>query len=77
MFRKRVNETQEYLPGSNVIPATKLVIPMPKRRDTLVGTLRETYGEGFAPGVQPDTRLDTLLEMEGVSSLSELLKKLA
>lgn len=29
-----------------------------KRGDTRVGTLRETYGADFAPGVRSDTRLD-------------------
>ena len=46
-----------------------------KRGDTLVGTLRETYGENFAPGVRSDTRLDTLLDREGVTTLSELIHK--
>jgi hypothetical protein len=46
-----------------------------KRSDTLVGTLRETYGEDFASGVRSDTKLGTLLDREGVDSLSEYLKK--
>jgi hypothetical protein len=46
-----------------------------KRSDTLVGTLRNTYGEGFAPGVRSDMQLGTLLDREGASSLSELVKK--
>jgi hypothetical protein len=33
-----------------------------KRGDTLVGTLRREYGDGFAPGVRADMRLDTLRE---------------
>ena len=45
-----------------------------KRGDTRVGTLRETYGPDFAPGVRSDTRLDTLRERTG-KSLSELAKK--
>jgi hypothetical protein len=45
-----------------------------KRGDTLVGTLREEYGSGFAPGVRSDMRLDTLLEEAGVNSLSEYRK---
>lgn len=45
-----------------------------KRGDTLVGTLRETYGPDFAPGVRSDTRLDTLRERTG-KSLSEMIKK--
>ena len=42
---------------------------------TQVGTLRETYGEGFAPGARRDMKLDTLLERTGARSLSEFLKK--
>jgi hypothetical protein len=44
-----------------------------KRGDTLVGTLRQTYGESFAKGHRPDMRLDTLLEREGATSLSDYL----
>jgi len=44
-----------------------------KRGDTLVRTLRETYGPEFAPGVRSDMRLDTLRERTG-QSLSEMLK---
>jgi hypothetical protein len=33
-----------------------------KRGDTLVGTLRQTYGPDFAPGARSDMRLDTLLD---------------
>lgn len=43
-----------------------------KRRDTLVSTLRGIYGDGFAPGVRSDAQLGTLLDREGVSTLSEL-----
>lgn len=46
-----------------------------KRSDTLVGTLRETYGEEFARGVRSDMELGTLLEREGVDSLTEYLRK--
>jgi hypothetical protein len=45
-----------------------------KRGDTLVRTLRETYGADFAPGVRSDTRLDTLRQRAGGASLSKLLK---
>ncbi len=45
-----------------------------KRGDTLVGTLRETYGAEFARGVRSDTRLDTLRELTG-KSLSEMIKR--
>jgi hypothetical protein len=44
-----------------------------KRGDTLVGTLRKTYGPDFASGVRSDTRLDTLRERTG-GSLSKILK---
>ena len=46
-----------------------------KRGDTLVRTLRETYGSEFAPCVRGDTRLDTLRERAGGASLSKILKK--
>jgi len=46
-----------------------------KRGDTLVGTLRETYGPNFAPGVRSDTRLDTLRQRAGVDSLSKILNR--
>jgi hypothetical protein len=46
-----------------------------KHRNTLVGTLRDTYGEGFGAGTRSDAKLSTLLEKEGVESLSQLLKK--
>ena len=42
---------------------------------TRVGTLRETYGEGFAPGARSDMKLDTLLEKTGAKSLTELVKR--
>lgn len=45
-----------------------------KRGDTLVRTLREEYGQGFAPSVRADMRLDTLLERDGATSLSEYLR---
>jgi hypothetical protein len=44
-----------------------------KRGDTLVGTLRKTYGPEFASGVRSDMRLDTLRKRTG-GSLSQLLK---
>jgi hypothetical protein len=43
-----------------------------KRGDTLVRTLRETYGPDFAPGVRSDAKLETLRERTG-KSLSELV----
>ena len=45
-----------------------------KNGTTHVGTLRDTYGENFAPGVRSDMHLNTLLERKGVESLSQLLK---
>jgi len=44
-----------------------------KRGDTLVGTLRKTYGPDFAPGARSDMRLDTLRDRTGVS-LSKIIK---
>lgn len=45
-----------------------------KRGDTLVKTLRRTYGQDFAPGVRGDTRLDTLRERAGGESLTQMVK---
>jgi len=46
-----------------------------KRSDTLVGTLREEYGEDFAPGFRRDAKLGTVLRETGAESLSELLRE--
>jgi hypothetical protein len=46
-----------------------------KRGDTLVGTLRQTYGDDFAAGRRSDMRLDTLLDQERAESLNELLRR--
>lgn len=46
-----------------------------KRSDTLVRTLRQEYGEDFAPGFRADTTLETLLRKENVKSLSAYLKR--
>lgn len=46
-----------------------------KNGNTRVDTLRETYGEDFAPGHRGDMRLDTLLDRAGARSLSEYLKR--
>jgi hypothetical protein len=46
-----------------------------KRSDTLVGTLRETYGSDFALGVRSDMKLGTLLDREKARTLSDYLKK--
>jgi len=45
-----------------------------KRGDTLIKTLRKTYGPEFAPGVRSDARLDTIRERAGGESLSRLVK---
>lgn len=46
-----------------------------KRSDTLVGTLRKEYGDGFAPGYRADAKLGTVLKREGVETLDQLRKK--
>ena len=46
-----------------------------KNGATRVGTLRQTYGDNFAPGVRSDMKLDTLLDRTGSKSLSNLLKR--
>jgi hypothetical protein len=46
-----------------------------KHGNTRVDTLRETYGEGFAPGTRGDTHLRTVLDRSGAQSLSELVRK--
>jgi hypothetical protein len=42
-----------------------------KHGNTRVDTLRETYGENFAPGVRGDMHLSTLLERSASNSLSD------
>jgi hypothetical protein len=39
-----------------------------KRGDTMVGTLRKTYGPDFAPGVRSDMRLATLRDLWALRS---------
>ena len=46
-----------------------------KRSDTLVSTLRDEYGEGFAKGYRSDAKLGTVLDKEGLTTLDQLLKK--
>jgi hypothetical protein len=46
-----------------------------KNGNTRVDTLRETYGDGFAPNTRGDAHLSTLLERSGADSLSAYLKK--
>lgn len=45
-----------------------------KNGNTRIGTLRETYGDNFAPGRRSDMKLDTLLEETGSSSLTDYLR---
>lgn len=45
-----------------------------KRGDTLIGTLRETYGSGFAKGYRSDAKLSSVLKKEGAENLSSLVK---
>ena len=45
-----------------------------KRGDTLVGTLRKTYGPEFAQGVRSDTRLDTR-KRAGGESLTKIVRE--
>jgi hypothetical protein len=46
-----------------------------KHGNTLVGTLRETYGAGFAAGTRSDAKLSTVLERSGSDSLTQFLKE--
>lgn len=45
-----------------------------KMGNTLVGTLRETYGSDFAQGRRSDMKLENLLDDVGAKSLSDFLK---
>jgi hypothetical protein len=42
-----------------------------RHRDTTVGSLRKTYGPGFAKGYRRDVKLSTVLESTGAGSLDE------
>lgn len=46
-----------------------------KRRDTHVGTLRDTYGEDFASGYRDKTELGRVLKDADVDTLDQYLKK--
>jgi antitoxin HigA-1 len=46
-----------------------------KRGDTLVGTLRETYGADFAKGYRSDAKLGAVLKKEKAENLSSLVKR--
>jgi addiction module HigA family antidote len=45
------------------------------RSDTMVGTLRQTYGSDFAKGYRSDATLRSLLKNEKAETLSALLKR--
>jgi hypothetical protein len=45
-----------------------------KRGDTRIDSLRQIYGDSFAPGIRGDAHLSTLLERTGSNSLSDYLK---
>lgn len=45
-----------------------------KNDNTRIDTLRETYGEGFAPGLHGDAHLGTLLDRTDSDSLSDYLR---
>lgn len=46
-----------------------------KRSDTLVGTLRQSYGEDFARDYRSDAKLGTVLRDKNAATLSEYLKR--
>lgn len=46
-----------------------------KRGDTLVSTLRRTYGEDFARGYRSDAKLGEVLRREKADTLADLLKR--
>jgi hypothetical protein len=45
-----------------------------KHGNTLVGSLRKTYGDDFLPDWRSDAKLETVLEDSGAESLSELVR---
>lgn len=45
-----------------------------KNGNTRIDTLREAYGDNFAPGIRGDAHLNTLLDRTGRDSLSDYLK---
>ena len=46
-----------------------------RRSDTLVGTLRETYGADFAKGYRSNAKLGAVLKREKADNLSSLIKR--
>ena len=47
------------------------------RGDVRIDSLRQIYGDSFAPGIRGDAHLSTLLERSGSDSLSDYLKTAA
>ena len=45
-----------------------------KNENTRIDTLRETYGDDFAPGLRGDAHLGTLLDRTDSTSLSDYLR---
>ncbi len=45
-----------------------------KRSDTLLRTLRDEYGDRFAPGYRGDAKLGSVLKKEGLETLDDLLR---
>ena len=81
-FRKLIDPRSDPLTGLQKTPTSlektsgfRKPAGCEKRGDTLVKTLRKTYGPDFAAGVRGDARLDTLRERSGSESLSQLLKE--
>jgi hypothetical protein len=48
-----------------------------KKDDARIDSLRQIYGDSFAPGLRGDAHLSTLLERTGSNSLSDYLKTVA
>jgi len=47
-----------------------------KHGNTLVSTLRQSYGQNFAPGIAGDVRLSAVLRQLDEPSLSQLVRDL-
>jgi hypothetical protein len=45
-----------------------------KNGNTRIGTLRQTYGEDFAPGRRADMHLDNFLDDVGAQSLTDYVR---
>ena len=46
-----------------------------KNSNTRIDTLRNTYGQNFAPGLRGDAHLGTLLDRTNSGSLTDYLKR--